>query len=91
MVLDEAFRPRDHHRAHSFGALDVRVVIDFDALRHVIQLEKFGHFAQGFRLGAAFRQPPVERFTGIAAGLLHQFAPVAALRDRKANFLARQL
>ena len=57
------------------------VVIDFDALGHVGQLERIGQLAQDLAPGSLVSaMPPVERFLGIARGLVDQLAPRAALR-----------
>ena len=39
LVLGEAFRPRDDHRAKGVGALDVAVVVNFDTLRPLRKAE----------------------------------------------------
>ena len=72
LPLQEAFRPGHHHRAQRMGALDMRVIVDFDTLWHFGQVEEFGQLSEGARLGAGFRQPALQRFGGIAAGLIDQ-------------------
>ena len=90
LVLDEAFRPRHHHRAHGLGALDMAVVVDFDAGGNVGEFKELRHLAHDLRLRAAFRQPPVQRLCRIAAGLLHQLASVAPLGDADFHPAPRQ-
>ena len=80
LVLEEPLGPGDDHRADRVAALDVAVVVDLDPARLLGQLEELGQLAQGARLGAGLGEAAVERFGGVAAGLLHQPPPVAALR-----------
>ena len=65
------------------------VVVDFDPLGHLVEFEELRQVAEDLGLGPAFRQPPFERFNGIAGRLLHQLTPVAALRDRDRDRMAR--
>ena len=81
VVLAEALRPRDDHRAGRVRAHDVAVVVNLDPLGYVGQLERIGELAQDLALGGRLREPTVERFLGIALRLLHQLSPRAALRD----------
>ena len=39
LVFDEAFRPGHHHAAHRMGTLDVRIVVNLNALRQLLQPE----------------------------------------------------
>ena len=55
------------------------VVVHLDPLRFLGQFEELGQLAQDLRLGAGLGEAAVERFGGVAAGLLHQPAAVAAL------------
>jgi len=59
----------------------VAVVIDFDALGHVTELERIGQLAQDLALRRGLRETAVERFLGVALGLLHELSAGAALRN----------
>jgi len=89
LVLEEPVRPRDDHRAHRLGALNVAVVVDFDPLRRLGQFQELRQLAQDFCLGAGFGHAPVERLGRVAACLFDQAAPVAPLRHRNFHLVAR--
>ncbi|PAV73415.1 hypothetical protein WR25_02400 [Diploscapter pachys] len=91
LALAEPLRPRDDHRAHGVAALDVAVVVDFDPVGRVAQVEQLRHLPQQPGLRRALRQPPLQRLDRIALGLVHQPAPVAALRHRQRDLVSRAL
>ena len=67
------------------------VVIDLDPLRHFGQLEEVRDLTHDLGLGAALRQPPVQRLDRIARRLLDEALAIAALRHRYFHLAARRL
>ena len=50
-VFDEAFWPRNDHGAHSVGTLDMRVVVDLNALGWTAEAEGFADTVEQLALG----------------------------------------
>ena len=90
-ALDPALGPRDDHGTQGIGALDMAVVIDFDALRRLIEVEQLGEFAAELGLAAALGEPPVEFLARVTHCLFEQASPVAALGYSDLDLAPRRL
>ena len=80
MAFVKTIRPGHDHAADHVRALDVRVVVDFDPLWRLFEIEGFCNFFQEPRLAGAFGELPAQRLGCVAAGLFHQTPFIAALR-----------
>ena len=65
------------------------VVVDLDALGHVCQFEGVSEFAQDSALRRGLSHAAVERFLGIAAGLVQKLASGPALGNFNHDFAFR--
>ena len=65
LVLHEAFRPCDDHRADGVRAHDMGVVVDLDAARRALESEDMRNAGQQLALARAFGELASERFTRI--------------------------
>ena len=77
LVFDETFRPGDDHRADGIGAHDVRVVVNLDASRCLLQPEGLGHTLEQARLRRRLGQPAAKGFARILQRVVDQilFSP----------------
>ena len=82
LVLPEALRPGDDHRADRVRALDVAVVVDLDALRHARQAERLGEPLQQLLLRRGVGELAAERLARIDQRMRDQLLLLAPLRHR---------
>ena len=80
VVLGEAFRPGDDHRADRVRAHDVAVVVDLDAARRLRQAEDARRGRRGAAPGSTSRRACGQRLARIGQRVLDQLALLAALR-----------
>ena len=80
MRFEEAFRSRNDHGAHRLGALDMRVVIDFNTPRRLRQAEDPRHASKQFGLRGGFGELAAHGFARIGDRMLDQRLFLSALR-----------
>ncbi len=76
----EPFRPGDNHAAQSAAALNVRIIIDFDALWRGLQIESIGHAFKQTPLGRRFCHAAAERLFSVGERIVDEGSLFALLR-----------
>ena len=82
--------PGHHHGADRRAALDVAVVVDFDALGRPVEAEHARHALEQLALGAALGHAPRQRLAGVERGLVERVLLVAALGMADLDLVARR-
>ena len=78
----------DDHGADGVGAGDMRIVVDLDAARGLVEAEEIGDAFEQSLLGGAFGELATEGLAGVIDRMLHQFTLFAALRDQDVDLVA---
>ena len=88
LVLHEAFRPGDDHRADRVGPHDVRIVVDLDPPRRRCEAEGGGERREQLRLARRFGELARQRLARVAQRVVDELLLFAAARRADGDAMA---